>query len=144
MLQKVVEILCQKTHWKKPVASQDGSYSFTLENDLGFKLFSLDGSHLFMESTLFTPADGVALDADRAIALLKINAAKAGNQKSVLALKEKDGTLALFQKISLKDTPAESILDTLERFLNDVAFWQAQMATGATTHSFTPPFSLHG
>jgi hypothetical protein len=147
MLQEIVDMICRKTRWKKPVASPGGVYSFALENDLDFQLFSLDGRHLLMESVLFTPAAGTAFDAERAAALLKINAARAGKHKSVLALKDnsKDKTnapLILFQKIPLKDTPVELILDSLERFLNDAAFWRVQMSTGAAAYSFTSPFSL--
>jgi hypothetical protein len=142
MLRKAVELICRKTRWKVPAPSAEGVYAFSLENDLGFQAFSLDGRHLFLETTLFAPAPGSTPDAERAASLLKINAARAGKQKSVLALAEKTGALVLFQKIPLKDAPDELILGSLENFLNDAEFWQTQISAGASARGQASPFSF--
>ncbi|MDR2825843.1 MAG: CesT family type III secretion system chaperone [Deltaproteobacteria bacterium] len=131
MLQKTVELICRKTGWKQPAPSAEGVYAFSLDKELSFQVFSPDTRHLFMESTLFTPAPGSTLEAERAAALLKMNAARAAKQKSVLALAENNGSLVLFQKIPLKDTADVLILDSLEHFLNDAEFWQTQMSVSA-------------
>jgi hypothetical protein len=144
MLLDAVEIICRETQWGVPPLSPEGSYAFALEGDISFRLFSLDGRHLFMESVIFSTAPGSAPDAEQAARLLKINAARVLRQQSVLALEEKSGALVLFRKILLKDASEKQLLQSLEDFLNDAAFWQTQALSGNSGYSPASPFSLPG
>jgi hypothetical protein len=140
MLQNVVETICRATSWSKPPASPKGSYAFALEGDLSFSLFSQDGRHLLLEAIISGPAP----EADLAARLLKINAARALRQKSVLALEEISGALVLFRKLLLKDVSESELLQSLENFLNDAAFWQARALGESSGHIQASPFSLSG
>jgi hypothetical protein len=144
MLQDAVELICRETRWSKPSVSPEGSYTFMLEGDLSFRLFSPDDRHLFMESVIFTPAPGALPEAEQAARLLKINAARALKQKSVPALEEKSGALVLFRKILLKEASEKQLLQSLEDFLNDAAFWRAQTLNGSSGYGSSSPFSLFG
>ena len=137
LLKQAVNTITSAAGWEPASPDSDGVYHFLVDDDLEMDFFSPDGRSGIFKSTLarVPPDDPSATDllkvcAQRAVAVCK-------KRKSVLAIQ--DDQLALHYVVKLQGASSEDLsrlaTQGAKDFLNDLAWWKAQLDTRAPVPS---------
>ncbi|MDR1946216.1 MAG: CesT family type III secretion system chaperone [Desulfovibrio sp.] len=142
MLQESVRAICAAAGWRIPPADESGAYAFSLEGGPDFTLSSPDGARLLAYTVLLpAPEAGREIDPDTLATVMSITAGKFAALRAVPALEPDNGNLALYRFASMKDEGPERLITFMETFLNEAAFWKAQLLAAAP---FTDTMSMPG
>lgn len=138
LLQKAANAISKAAGWRATVLDADGVARFILKDGLGMELFSLDGrTAVFRSEIRPLPKDEPAgAELLQKAAQLAVGAMK--NRGSIVSLAEQ--RLLLHVSLNL-DSPADNFAETAKQFLNDLAWWRAQLVD-ARASAPVSPFSM--
>lgn len=136
MLQTVINTLCSHAKWKTPKQNAKGQYTFFLDNNVEFALFSPNGQDCIFLVKIANISQGNEGDtfiqtiAKKAAGMYKI-------KKSVISIYD---NIAYLHRLLLKqDSTQEKILQTAKEILNDADVWQTALSQNSSQNS---PFSF--
>ncbi|MDR3073987.1 MAG: CesT family type III secretion system chaperone [Deltaproteobacteria bacterium] len=129
MVHETVAAVCAAAGWKIPQADAGGRYAFSLEgaDGLAFTLSSPDGDRLLAHSILLAPEEGRNIDDEIPAFVLGVTSARFSRLRAVPALDLASGALELYSFAEMKEKDVEKLKSFMESFLNDLAFWKAQL-----------------
>lgn len=136
MLQTVINTLCSHAKWKMPQQNAKGQYSFFLENNVEFSLFSPNGQDcIFLVKIADIPGGNegetfIQAIAHKAAGMYKI-------KKSIVSIQ--DNTVYLHRLLFKQESAEEQILQTAKEILNDADVWHTALSQNSSHHS---PFSF--
>lgn len=136
MLQTVINTLCSHAKWKMPQQNARGQYSFFLENNAEFSLFSPNGQDcVFLVKVADIPQGNesdtfIQTIAQKAAGMYKL-------KKSIVSIQ--DNAVYLHRLLFRQDIAEEQILQTAKEILNDADVWHTALAQNSSQHS---PFSF--
>lgn len=125
LLQKVAAAISKSAGWQVVVPDADGVVRFAMKDGLDMELFSLDGRTAVFRSEIRPLLQHELASAQllQKAAQLAVGAMK--KRSSVLSLGEQ--RLLLHATLNL-DSPDDLFSETAKHFLNDLAWWRAQLA----------------
>ncbi len=140
-LSTAVRTIVRAAGWKEARPDASGAYRFRLEKNLDLTIQSPDGVTCVLSADLGPAPD--AEDREGEARLRRIGALAAGiasRRASVLSIDKSKGRLELFRRVNLSVVEASQVVDEAAGFLNDEAWWKAQLAEAAT--STMSPFAF--
>ena len=140
-LSLAVRTIVRAAGWREARPDAAGAYRFRLEKTLDLTIQSPDGVTCVLSADLGAAPD--AGDQAGEARLRRLGALAAGiasRRASVLSINKENGRLELFRRVNLATTEGAQIVDEAAGFLNDEAWWKAQLSEAAT--ATTSPFSF--
>lgn len=136
MLQTVINTLCSHAKWKMPKQNAQGQYTFFLDNNVEFSLFSPNGQDcIFLVKIADIPQGNEGEN------LIQNIAAKAAGmykiKKSVVSVR--DNAVYLHRLLLKQEINQERILPAAKEILNDADIWHTALTQGSSQSS---PFSF--
>lgn len=139
LLQEAVDAVVSAAGWRRAEPDAGGVYHFRLQGDLDMDMLSPDGRNCILRGDLGRLPDGEA----EAESLLRLCAGRVvgscRTRSSILSLQ--DGRLILHRIVRMDASDPGTVSRQAKGFLNDLAWWQAQLAAGANNAS---PLSAFG
>jgi hypothetical protein len=136
MLQTVINTLCSHAKWKMPQQNTQGQYTFFLDNNVEFSLFSPNGQDcIFLVKIADIP------HGNEGESFIQNIAAKAAGmykiKKSIVSIR--DNAVYLHRLVLKQEINQERILQTAKEILNDADIWHTALTHGSSQNS---PFSF--
>lgn len=140
MLQTVINTLCSHAKWKMPQQNARGQYTFFLENNVEFSLFSPNGQDcIFLVKITDIPGGNEGNTFVQNIARKAAGMYK--RKKSIVSIQ--DNAVYLHRLLLRQDIAEEQILLTAKKILNDADIWHNALSqTGSQQSPFS--FSMAG
>lgn len=138
---RAVATVAGEAGWNVAEPDGNGVCHYLLADGLDLDLSSPDGRTLILSADFgeAPQADAPGVEDDwRRIG--RLAAAVMKRRASVLAVH--DGRLELFRRINLVQTDAAGLVEACRDFLNDEAWWRANLDGGSSAPSGTPSFSF--
>ena len=139
LLQEVVDAVTDAAGWRSAEPDAEGVYHFRLKGNLDMDMLSPDGRNCILRGDL-----GPIPDSDsEAESLLRLCAGRVvgscRKRRSVLSLQ--DDRLILYRLVRMDASNPGTVSREAEGFLNDLAWWQGQIAENK---NYASPFSAFG
>lgn len=143
-LQHLAETMTAAAGWQSPVPGDDGSYRFSLEGGLDFALLTPENrTGIFLADLGDAPEKGSLAGDEETKRLASVAAASLKKRRSSFAVAGPQ--LELSRTFSLQGISDRELIEIARDFINDLAWWKAQVANaGGKTSSNTSnsPFSF--
>ena len=142
-LSEAVRIIAQAAGWKEIEPDASGAYRYHLQHHLDVTFLSPDGANCIMTADL---GEVPSLDSrDGEARVRHIGALAAGiASKRASVLSMENGRLELFRRVHMPSIDSARLIDEAAAFLNDEAWWKAQLSDTAPTAQPASPFSMGG
>ena len=140
-LEDAVRIIAEAAGWKIAAPDEHGARHYLLEEGLDLDIESPDGRVLVASADLGDAPEAGSPGADEEwVRIGKLAAGVMKRRASVLAANE--GRLELFRTVDLSQAGVTELVDAVRDFLNDEAWWRANLS--AVPGQAASPFSMSG
>jgi len=144
-LQNIADAITSAAGWKSASPDEDGIFRFSLENGLDFQLLTPEGRTAILLADLgAAPAQGDTQGDEELKRLASVAGASLKKRRSSFAVA---GTRLELSRTFPMQTDEQEIRLIVRDFLNDLAWWQAQVSgtrTNSSSNTSSSPFSLGG
>ncbi|MBR5882570.1 MAG: type III secretion system chaperone [Mailhella sp.] len=144
-LQQIADIITNAAGWKRAEPDSEGVFRFSLEGGLDFSLLSPDNRTAVLLADLGpAPEAGTMNGNDKLKRLAALAAGTLKKRRSSFAIAGQ--RLELSRTFSMQAASELEISPLVRDFLNDLAWWKAQISGSSNTSSNTSssPFSMGG
>ena len=144
-LQQIADIITNAAGWKRAEPDSEGVFRFSLEGDLDFSLLSPENRTAVLLADLGpAPEAGTMEGNDRLKRLAALAAGALKKRRSSFAIAGQ--RLELSRTFPMQTTSELEISPLVRDFLNDLAWWKAQISGSSSSSSNTSssPFSMGG
>ena len=144
-LQQIADIITNAAGWKRAEPDSEGVFRFSLEGGLDFSLLSPDNRTAVLLADLGpAPEAGTMNGNDKLKRLAALAAGTLKKRRSSFAIAGQ--RLELSRTFSMQTASELEISPLVRDFLNDLAWWKAQISGSSNTSSNTSssPFSMGG
>ena len=144
-LQQIADIITNTAGWKRAEPDSEGVFRFSLEGGLDFSLLSPENRTAVLLADLgAAPESGTMEGGDRLKRLAALAAGSLKKRRSSFAIAGQ--RLELSRTFSMQTASELEISPLVRDFLNDLAWWKAQISGSSNTSSNTSssPFSMGG
>ena len=143
-LQYIAETITAAAGWQSPVPDNDGFFRLSLEGGLDFALLTPENkTGIFLADLGEAPENG-SLTADEEIKrLASVASASLKKRRSSFAVAE--SRLELSRSFSLQDITDREVIEIARDFINDLAWWKAQVSNSgskSSSNASSSPFSF--
>ena len=144
-LQQIADIITNTAGWKRAEPNCEGVFRFSLEGGLDFSLLSPENRTAVLLADLGSaPESGTMEGGDRLKRLAALAAGSLKKRRSSFAIAGQ--RLELSRTFPMQSTSEREISLLVRDFLNDLAWWKAQISDSSNSSSNTSssPFSMGG
>ena len=145
-LQQIADIITNAAGWKRAEPDSEGVFRFSLEGGLDFSLLSPENRTAVLLADLGpAPEAGTMEGNDRLKRLAALAAGTLKKRRSSFAIAGQ--RLELSRTFPMQSASEREISLLVRDFLNDLAWWQAQMngaRANSSSSTSSSPFSLGG
>ena len=144
-LQQIADIITNAAGWKRAEPDSEGVFRFSLEGGLDFSLLSPDNRTAVLLADLGpAPEAGTMNGNDKLKRLAALAAGTLKKRRSSFAIAGQ--RLELSRTFPMQTASELEISPLVRDFLNDLAWWKAQISGSSNTSSNTSssPFSMGG
>ena len=144
-LQGIADAITSAAGWKSASPDEEGIFRFSLENGLDFQLLTPEGRTAVLLADLGSaPSRGDTQGDEELKRLASVAAASLRKRRSSFAVA---GTRLELSRTFPMQADEQEIRLIARDFLNDLAWWQAQVSgthTNSSSNTSSSPFSLGG
>ena len=144
-LQQIADIITNAAGWKRAEPDSEGVFRFSLDGGLDFSLLTPENRTAVLLADLGNAPDpGTSEGNDRLKRLAALAAGSLKKRRSSFAIAGQ--RLELSRTFPIQEVPEHEISLLVRDFLNDLAWWKAQISGSSNTSSNTSssPFSMGG
>ena len=143
-LQQLAETMTAAAGWKSPAPGDDGTFRFSLEGGLDFALLTPDNrTGIFLADLGEAPEKGSLPGDEETKRLASVAASSLKKRRSSFAVA--GARLELSRTFSLQDISDRELTEIARDFINDLAWWKAQVANAgvkSSSNTSSSPFSF--
>jgi hypothetical protein len=144
-LQQIADIITNAAGWKRAEPDSEGVFRFSLEGGLDFSLLSPENRTAVLLADLGSaPESGTMEGGDRLKRLAALAAGSLKKRRSSFAIAGQ--RLELSRTFPMQSTSEREISLLVRDFLNDLAWWKAQIngSSNSSSNTSSSPFSMGG
>lgn len=144
-LQQIADIITNAARWKHAEPDSEGVFRFSLEGGLDFSLLTPENRTAVLLADLGdAPESGTMDGSDRLKRLAALAAGSLKQRRSSFAIAGQ--RLELTRTFPMQTTAEREVSLLVRDFLNDLAWWKAQLGGAGNSSSKTSssPFSMGG